>query len=109
MAALFSLLACAGTEKNVSGNGEYFLAKAIDALSNKSECRESDFSTEDEEILSAIKRRDFEVVEHFVDSQDGEAYHRFTLKRRAASEILIAEVVVVDGRCQEYTFGKIVD
>ena len=105
----FFLCACANVGKELPKTGENFLAEAIDALSGKNDCKESEFSTEDQEILLDIKKRDFEVAEYSIDTQDGETIHRFILNSHAKSGILIAEITASRGRCSEYMFGKIID
>ena len=87
---------------------ESILSAAIEALDKKDPlCVASDTSTEDDEIMSILRYRRFEVVGHaFVSDEEG-TYHDFILKE-SGSEIRIGAVVfVTNEKCSGYRFTQI--
>ncbi|MBB5209518.1 hypothetical protein [Chiayiivirga flava] len=104
-----SLVACAGLRSREPEDGRLLLDEAISSLQGVGACKASEFSTESEDIKSAIIRREFVVVEFIFSERDGELVYEFIMRRSVGADLLVAEIVVENGNCYEYTFGKIVD
>lgn len=85
-----------------------FLGAAIAAIDSKNaQCQSSEFSTDDQQVLAALRDRDFEIVAYKNGTDDDGSEHQFILKQRNSQMLLSADVVAIRGKCSTYTFARI--
>lgn len=104
------MIGCVGMgHVKVPANAIAVLNEAIDSLdAHFSKCEVSEFSTEDGEVLEALRTRDFDVIEYEMEVEGEEVEHHFIVRQPGSGLLLSLEVVAVDDECSSFTFGRIV-
>lgn len=99
---------CSAMEPKASPGATALLEIAIVAIdSDDALCEASEYSTDDQEVLAVLRKRDFEVVTYKSDEDHEGVEHQFILRQRNSQMLLSADVVAVRGECSTYTFARI--
>lgn len=99
---------CVAMKATVNADAIALLDSAIMATDrDDASCNPGDFSTENQQILGALRGQEFAIEAYDVEVDGEEVIHQFILKKRDSDVLLSADIVAVDGECRTYTFALI--
>lgn len=99
---------CVAIKETANMDAALLLKSAIAATDREERaCIPSDFTTENEDVLQALRDDKFEIRAHDVEMDVGEVVHHFVLKERDSDMLISADVVAINGNCRFYTFSII--